>query len=99
MSNLLAIFQPSHYTRLARGVAQLAAHRVWDAGVGGSSPPTPTNNRRFYMVGGFSIQGGALRSPNFRDGYFGSDCHLCAKICIGGPYGKENRRCDRSSSL
>jgi hypothetical protein len=25
-----------------RGVAQLAAHRVWDAGVGGSSPPTPT---------------------------------------------------------
>jgi hypothetical protein len=26
----------------SRGVAQLAAHRVWDAGVGGSSPPTPT---------------------------------------------------------
>ena len=25
-----------------RGVAQLAAHCVWDAGVGGSSPPTPT---------------------------------------------------------
>ena len=25
-----------------RGVAQLEAHRVWDAGVGGSSPPTPT---------------------------------------------------------
>ena len=29
------------YSR-CRGVAQLAAHRVWDAGVGGSSPPTPT---------------------------------------------------------
>ncbi|EKD89365.1 MAG: hypothetical protein ACD_34C00096G0006, partial [uncultured bacterium] len=30
------------YTLEVRGVAQLAAHRVWDAGVGGSSPPTPT---------------------------------------------------------
>ena len=28
--------------RLFRGVAQLEAHCVWDAGVGGSSPPTPT---------------------------------------------------------
>jgi hypothetical protein len=28
-----------------RGVAQLAAHCVWDAGVGGSSPPTPTKAR------------------------------------------------------
>ncbi len=65
MSNLLAIFQPSHYTRLARGVAQLAAHRVWDAGVGGSSPPTPTDNRRFYMVGGFPIQGGSPPLPEF----------------------------------
>ena len=42
MSNLLAIFQSWHYTRLSRGVAQLAARRVWDAEVGGSSPPTPT---------------------------------------------------------
>jgi hypothetical protein len=32
----------SDYTLTCRGVAQLAAHRVWDAGVGGSSPPTPT---------------------------------------------------------
>ena len=30
------------YTLEVRGVAQLAAHRVWDAGAGGSSPPTPT---------------------------------------------------------
>ena len=29
---------------LHRGVAQLEAHRVWDAGVGGSSPPTPTTH-------------------------------------------------------
>jgi hypothetical protein len=57
MSNLLAIFQPSHYTRLARGVAQLAAHRVWDAGAGGSSPPTPTTYRRTILVGGFPIKG------------------------------------------
>ena len=27
-----------------RGVAQLAAHRVWDAGVVGSSPTTPTTS-------------------------------------------------------
>ena len=32
----------SDYTLTCRGVAQLAAHRVWDAGAGGSSPPTPT---------------------------------------------------------
>ena len=34
------------YSRRYRGVAQLAAHRVWDAGVGGSSPPTPTKQLR-----------------------------------------------------
>ena len=34
----------SDYTLCVRGVAQLAAHRVWDAGAGGSSPPTPTNH-------------------------------------------------------
>jgi hypothetical protein len=28
-----------------RGVAQLVAHRVWDAGVGGSSPLTPTGTQ------------------------------------------------------
>ncbi len=27
---------------LVRGVAQMEARRVWDAEVGGSSPPTPT---------------------------------------------------------
>ena len=32
----------SDYTLSCRGVAQLVAHRVWDAGAGGSSPPTPT---------------------------------------------------------
>ena len=32
----------SDYTLSCRGVAQLVAHCVWDAGVGGSSPPTPT---------------------------------------------------------
>jgi hypothetical protein len=58
ISNLLAIFQPSHYTRLARGVAQLAAHRVWDAGAGGSSPPTPTETTvDLLKVGGFPIKG------------------------------------------
>jgi hypothetical protein len=46
-------FQPSSdYTLEVRGVAQLAAHRVWDAGAGGSSPPTPTwlliNHRGYY---------------------------------------------------
>ncbi len=30
--------------KLCRGVAQLAAHRVWDAGVVGSSPTTPTTS-------------------------------------------------------
>ncbi len=29
-----------------RGVAQWVAHRVWDAGVGGSNPPTPTDTYR-----------------------------------------------------
>ncbi len=33
-----------------RGVAQLEAHRVWDAGVGGSSPPTPTNLSGFARL-------------------------------------------------
>ncbi len=36
-----------------RGVAQLAAHRVWDAGAGGSSPPTPTDKTARRKVGGF----------------------------------------------
>jgi hypothetical protein len=35
----------SDYTLSSRGVAQLVAHRVWDAGVGGSSPPTPTSSK------------------------------------------------------
>ena len=30
------------YTAVRRGVAQLVAHRVWDAGVVGSNPITPT---------------------------------------------------------
>ena len=38
----LTVIVASDYTLRVRGVAQLAAHRVWDAGVGGSSPPTPT---------------------------------------------------------
>jgi hypothetical protein len=33
---------PDRLYSTGRGVAQLAAHRVWDAGAGGSSPPTPT---------------------------------------------------------
>jgi hypothetical protein len=33
---------PKRLYSCCRGVAQLVAHRVWDAGVGGSSPPTPT---------------------------------------------------------
>ncbi len=36
-------------TRL-RGVAQLVAHRVWDAGVRGSSPRTPTACGRRQVV-------------------------------------------------
>ena len=28
-----------------RGVAQLVAHGIWDAGVAGSSPVTPTRNQ------------------------------------------------------
>ncbi len=39
---VLTVEHTSNYTRACRGVAQLVAHRVWDAGVGGSSPPTPT---------------------------------------------------------
>ena len=39
----LTVVHPTHYTRPVRGVAQLAAHRVWDAGVVGSSPTTPTS--------------------------------------------------------
>src|SRR3972149_5078791 len=39
---LLDLGEGENYTRPHRGVAQLVAHRVWDAGVGGSSPPTPT---------------------------------------------------------
>ncbi len=38
----LTVVHPPHYTRPVRGVAQLAAHCVWDAGVVGSSPTTPT---------------------------------------------------------
>ena len=34
---------PKRLYSCCRGVAQLVAHRVWDAGVGGSSPPTPTS--------------------------------------------------------
>ena len=33
------------YTESLRGVAQLVAHRVWDAGARGSSPRTPTGRR------------------------------------------------------
>ena len=40
--SVLTVLHTSHYTLSRRGVAQLAAHRVWDAGAGGSSPPTPT---------------------------------------------------------
>ena len=35
---------PKRLYSCCRGVAQLVAHRVWDAGVGGSSPPTPTTH-------------------------------------------------------
>ena len=42
---LLAHPGKPHYTHDNRGVAQLVAHRVWDAGVGGSSPLTPTQGR------------------------------------------------------
>ncbi len=33
------------YTSPRRGVAQLVAHSVWDAGVVGSNPITPTSER------------------------------------------------------
>jgi hypothetical protein len=39
---------PKRLYSCCRGVAQLVAHRVWDAGVGGSSPPTPTG--KFIIV-------------------------------------------------
>jgi hypothetical protein len=41
-SSRLTVGHSTHYTRHVRGVAQLAAHRVWDAGAVGSSPTTPT---------------------------------------------------------
>ncbi len=50
----LTFFASSHYTLCARGVAQLAAHRVWDAGVGGSSPPTPTEFILPLLIVGYS---------------------------------------------
>ena len=33
-----------------RGVAQLVAHVVWDHGVAGSSPVTPTNKSGFVQI-------------------------------------------------
>ena len=33
-------------------MAQLVAHRVWDAGVGGSNPPTPTDLYRIPRTAG-----------------------------------------------
>jgi hypothetical protein len=42
---LLTAIRYPHYTHDTRGVAQLVAHRVWDAGVSGSSPLTPTNGQ------------------------------------------------------
>lgn len=33
-----------------RGVAQLVAHSVWDAGVAGSNPVSPTNDFRFVIL-------------------------------------------------
>ncbi len=43
----MTVVLQTDYTRACRGVAQLVAHRVWDAGVGGSSPPTPTYHFRY----------------------------------------------------
>lgn len=47
----------SDYTLEVRGVAQLAAHRVWDAGAGGSSPPTPTIDliRSIHIIHDFNF--------------------------------------------
>ena len=50
----LTVIVASDYTLRVRGVAQLAAHRVWDAGAGGSSPPTPT---ALYICQRFSHPG------------------------------------------
>ena len=62
MSNPLAIFQPSHYTRVARGVAQFGQRTAF--GTRGSPvqirAPRPIN-RRSYVVAGFSFQ--RLRHP------------------------------------
>ena len=41
---------PSYTVARWRGVAQLVAHRVWDAGVRGSSPRTPTCRGRRQVV-------------------------------------------------
>jgi hypothetical protein len=42
MRDPLDVQPTSDYTLMIRGVAQLAERCVWDAEVGGSSPPTPT---------------------------------------------------------
>ena len=38
----LTVKTTSHYTHILGVWRSTVAHRVWDAGVGGSSPPAPT---------------------------------------------------------
>ena len=38
-----------------RGVAQLVAHLVWDQGVAGSNPVTPTTLRIVYLLTGRAL--------------------------------------------
>ena len=51
----LTIVGYPHYTLSRRGVAQMEARCVWDAEVGGSSPPTPTEEKYDHFPVGMAI--------------------------------------------
>ena len=74
--SVLTFINSSRLYSNRRGVAQLAAHRVWDAGVGGSSPPTPTiffDYDLFPSNSGTNIQYQRVIIPNYQGnscGYF-----------------------------
>ena|GEM_PF-4371674 len=47
---MLDVVPTIRYTSARRGVAQLVAHSVWDAGVVGSNPITPTTSPSFLRL-------------------------------------------------
>ncbi len=49
------------YTLIKRGVAQLVARAVWDREVEGSSPFTPTKEKRLHLCSLFSLAGASAR--------------------------------------